>query len=353
MREPRDVEARLRWQGDWCERLGSPLYAALLDRAANDFVDRGPTRALLDGHAAAPVGSALALRFLGAIHRLALMGDAPAVAEFYPSCGGAPDEERAWEAIKELIVARKEDISRLLGRPVQTNEVGRSAALLGGFLLVARQTQLGLRILEIGTSAGLNLRWDHYRYEASAWRWGRPTSPVTLPNFVIPPPFDDPVEVVDRLGCDVDPVDPTSEEGQLTLKSYVWADQPRRLQVLEAALEVARLVPVEVQRRNGIEWVRDQVSASNRGVATVVFHSVVWQYLSEQEQLEIESLLTRAARQATAASPLAWLSFEPGQNAFEVKLRLWPNGVDEVLAHALPHGGEVRWMAGGSFSRPT
>lgn len=348
MREPTDVEARLRWQRDWCERLGSPLYAALLDRAANDFVDGGPTRALLEDHDAAPAGSALALRFLGAIHRLALMGEAPAVAQFYPSCGGAADVELAWEAVKELIVMRKEDISHLVTRPVQTNEVGRSAALLGGFLLVARETELPLRILEIGASAGLNLRWDHYRYEAAAWEWGS-QSPVTLPNFLIPPPFEDPVEVVERLGCDVDPVDPISEEGQLTLKSYVWADQPRRLQLLEAALETARRVPVEVQRRNAGEWVSEQVSTCGSGVATVLFHSVVSQYLSGQEQLEIESLLAEAAGRATAAAPFAWLSFEPGQDRFEVRLRLWPNGVDEVLAHALPHGDEVRWVAGGSF----
>ncbi len=36
-----------------------------------------------------------------------------------------------------------------------------------------------LRLLEVGASAGINLRWDRYRYEADEFSWG-PASPLTI-----------------------------------------------------------------------------------------------------------------------------------------------------------------------------
>jgi hypothetical protein len=33
----------------------------------------------------------------------------------------------------------------------------------------------------------------------------------------------------EREGCDLEPVDPTTDEGRLTLLSYVWPDQAARL----------------------------------------------------------------------------------------------------------------------------
>ena len=42
----------------------------------------------LAGHEDDPLESMLQLRFMGAVHRLALAGRAPALAAVYPSCGG-------------------------------------------------------------------------------------------------------------------------------------------------------------------------------------------------------------------------------------------------------------------------
>src|SRR5438034_5449361 len=109
--------------------------------------------------------SALALRFMGAVHRLVLEGRAPALARHYPSAGGEAGLEGAWAAFRDTLEQHRDTLRALVTSPVQTNEVGRSAALLGGFLLVARETGLPLRLLELGASAGLNLRWDHYRSE--------------------------------------------------------------------------------------------------------------------------------------------------------------------------------------------
>ena len=346
MQEPRSVEERLRWQATACEQMGSPLYAALLERAADDYVSGGATRDVLAGHSESPPGSALALRFLGAIHRVALAGEAPEIANFYPSCGGTVDADAAWGAIQNLLPRRSGDVAGLVARPVQTNEVRRSAALVGGFLMVGDETRLPLRLLEIGASAGLNLRWDHYRYEASGWEWGPASSPVRLASFVVPPPFDLEVEVVERAGCDSRPLDPATDEGRLTLMSYVWADQVERLELLDAALDVAGQVPARVERGNAVEWAHGQLNTSTPGTATVVFHSIVWQYLSADEQRDFAAVMSEAGASATAEAPVAWLSFEPAEQGFDVRLRLWPQDIDRVVARSSAHGQEVRWDGG-------
>jgi Uncharacterized protein conserved in bacteria (DUF2332) len=87
-------------QGRICRELGSPLYGDLLPWAAADLLDGGPTAAVLDGYLSEPGSSALALRMLGAVHALALTGQAPDLAAFYPSAGGTAspgaDGAAAW-----------------------------------------------------------------------------------------------------------------------------------------------------------------------------------------------------------------------------------------------------------------
>jgi hypothetical protein len=169
MPTPRSAAGRLlREQADACAAMGSPLYGHLLGLAAQDAEEGGPVWAVLaphmDGVGSDRRGSALALRLMAAVHRLVLTGAAPALARHYPSVGGDGDADAAWAAFRETLAAQGERVADLLALPCQTNEVGRAAALAVGFLAIAARTALPLRLLEVGASAGLNLRWDHFRY---------------------------------------------------------------------------------------------------------------------------------------------------------------------------------------------
>ena len=260
-----DVPAYLRLQGDYCGRLGSPMYEVLLGRAAEDAEAGGPIATVLDGYPHEPIASAMALRLMGAVHRLVLEGRVPTLAAHYPSAGGDGDADRAWPAFRAFVAAETAELRRRLEQGVQTNEVGRSAALICGFLEVARATGLGLRCLEIGASAGLNLRWDHFRYEASGATWGDASSPVVLRDYPAQaPPFDVAARVVERAGCDPHPLDPTSDDGRLTLMSYVWPDQAERLALLRAACEVARRVPAHVERASAPDWLAERLAVARR-----------------------------------------------------------------------------------------
>jgi hypothetical protein len=334
-----DLPTRLRLQADHCLRLGSPLYAGLLRRAAVDAEEDGPVAQVLAGHENDPPDSALALRLMGAVHRRVLEGELPDLAPYYRHGSGA---DEAWPAFRRALAEDTEALRRLLDRPVQTNEVGRCAALLPGFLAVARATGMPLRLLEVGASAGLNLRWDRYRYEAGDFAWGDPGSPVEL-RFQIEGQAPEPIAatVAERRGCDRAPVDPASEEGRLTLLSYLWADQVNRVERLRAALDLAAETPVEVERAGAAEWIGQRLDERREGIATVVFHSIVMQYLPEAERREFQRQVEDAGHRAHAAAPLAWLRMEPGGEMAEVRLTRWPGGEEALIARAGYHGDPV------------
>jgi hypothetical protein len=332
-----------RGQAGWCARLGSPLYAHLLEKAADDLEAGGPVWRVVEPYVQEDFNFAHHLRLLGATHKRALAGEAPALAAHYPSTGGDGDAEAAWRALLALLEERE----IRLDQAVQTNEVGRSAALLGGFLTIAERTGLGLRMLEIGASAGLNLRWDRFRYDAPDWGWGDTASPLHVAAEYEDggrPPLPRTVWVVERAGCDPNPIDPTTDDGALTLQSFVWPEQLERLELLRAAIEVARRTPATLERASAADWLERRLTERRGGSATVVFHSVMWGYMTDDERERITRLMDDAGREAADAEPLAWLRLEPGADQAELTLTMWPGGEERVLAHAGYHGRPVRWL---------
>ena len=336
----------LRFQAGWCRALGSPLYGRLLDDAIEDVGRGGPVWEVLRERAGDPADSALALRFLGAVHRLVLEGKAPELAAYYPSAGGTATDEGVWEAFIQVVEERGDELRELVQRGVQTNEVGRSAALAPGFLQIARETELPLRILECGASAGLNLRWDHYLYEARGQTWGDPSSPVRLCDYnsEAPLPFDVTAHVIERRGCDRAALDPATPEDRLTLLSYVWPDQLARIRLLRAALDVAARVPAPVEEMSAPDWVERELAAPVEGAATVVFHSIFFQYLDPEERTRFAAAIEDAGTRASERAPLAWLRMEPGGEVAEVRLTTWPGGTERLIATSGYHGAAVRWL---------
>lgn len=350
---PDDPRAHVAWQlavqGVVCTRMGSPLYGALLEGAAADVATGGPTWEVLAGEVAPGRGDALALRFMAALHRLVLLRRAPALALHYPSVGGRPGAD-APAVLLATVAEHAAALVDLVRLPCQTNEVGRAAALVGGFLAVAARTGLPLRVLEVGASAGLNLRWDRFRYGGGGASWGPPDSPVDLSgHWAVPPPDTGTAAVVvERRGCDRAPVDPTTPEGRLALTAAVWADQTDRLARLRGALAVAAEVPAVVDRAPLESWTAAQLADRSPGVATVVCHSIVEEYLDAGSRAAFHAALAAAGARATVDAPLAWLRLEPlsALRSHGLALTTWPGGAEEVLATCGAHGTAVTWRDG-------
>ena len=159
-----------------------------------------------------------------------------------------------------------------------------------------------IRLFEIGTSAGLNLRADRYRYRFADGQWGPVDSPVTIDDAWrgAPPPAGD-VRIVERRGYDIAPIDVTHPGGEMTVLSYVWPDQAVRLDRLRGAIAVARSVPARLERQTAADAVAGLTLAD--GALTVLWHSITWQYLSTEERDAVRARVHALA--GRAACPVA------------------------------------------------
>ncbi|WP_104158292.1 DUF2332 domain-containing protein [Mycobacterium avium] len=338
----------LRAQGSFCASSGSPMYGDLFELVASDVEAGGVFADILSGHRDAPSRDAIPLRLLGGLHRLVLDGRAGSLRRWYPSTGGSWDAGAAWPPILAAAAEHAAALRAALDRPPQTNEVGRSAALIGGLLHI-NESCLPVRLFEIGSSAGLNLRADHYRYRYAGGGWGPADSPVCIDDAwrgALPPARG--VRIVERHGFDIAPVDVGNPDGELTVLSYVWPDQAARLARLRGAIEVARRVPATLERRTAADAV-GRLSLAE-GALTVLWHSITWQYLSAGERAAVCAGVDALGARAGASAPLVHVTMEPARDGpgapirFVVRARGWPDGGPRVLAQCHPHGPPVDWL---------
>ncbi len=351
-------------QVGWCTQGASPFSARVLALSRRWLEGEPEALALLSAVDADPLAAAVSLRWLGALHHLALLGREPWAALWPPA--ERPDDAALTEAIARAWRDERPHLMAALARAPQTNEVMRSAALLPGLLHVAAALRQPLHLAEIGASAGLNLWADGYRHEPvcepvcepisepadTPWAWGDAAAGLHLrAAWRGPaPPVDAPLAVARRAGCDAAPVDLWQPGEDRRLASFIWADQAERLARLRAAVAVVRPRLAHaggVQALPAADFVRAQLAQRRACEAFVLMHSVVWQYIGGAEQADIRAQMHAAGAKATAASPVAWLRFEPPQPQLQVELRctVWPGGHDTLLAEVHPHGAWVHWRA--------
>ena len=341
------IAAHFEAQADACDRLGSP-FTARLCRVLVDVLDgTTATCARVSGWRGHPRGDALALRMCGGLHRLVLEGKDIGLAAVYPP--HVVDDEAFASAIKAAIRDHDEFLRGNLDSPPQTNEIGRSGMLLPGFLAIARETKLPLKLCEIGSSAGLNLLFDRFCYIYDDERWGDPTSPVRLEPEVRGkrPPLDGALSVILREGCDIAPIDIHSERGPARLRSYIWPDQPLRHERLDGALLLAGKIPFALQQADASIFVADRLAAREAGSTLVLFHTIMWQYMPQDTQSAIVDAMMKAGERATADAPLAHLRMEPVGLAdpyATLSLTSWPGGETRHLARCDFHGRWIEWL---------
>ena len=348
------LRADFRFQGRACRTLGSPFTADLLDALvdASLRLPDGLLRRLLSwpGDRRA---DAVALRLAGGLHAAVQSGRAPALAAAFPGGEGAA----LGPALQATLPALAPWLDRWLDGPPQTNEVARSGLLVPGLMEAARLGGgLPLAQYELGASAGLNLCWPDYglRLAGLSYAPGGTKALTLAPSWSGPPPPLARLTLATAEGCDRNPLDAADPDHRLRLTAYLWADQAARLRRLEAALEVARRRRPRITRADAGAWTERRLRLRD-GHASLLSHSIVWQYLPAPTKARIRRHLARLGRCAGPRRPLFWLRMEPlrgPEKAAGLFLTAWRGrGGPEArrIAVADFHGRWIAWRgwAGG------
>jgi hypothetical protein len=336
-----------RQQAEWCERMGSPFTALVCRALHEDLSEETAFGRRLLNWPGKPEADAIALRACGALNALAREGHR-ALAPLYPP--NPPPSDRAFRLAARDVIAREDaKLTRFLDSPPQTNEVSRSAALLPGYLEVARRTGLPLAIREIGASAGLNLLFDRYRYDYGSFSWGAAEARTQIPCEWRgqKPELAETIAVADRKGCDVNPIDARDAAARGRMLAYIWPDQSARLARAESALNLAAAENIRVEAIDAAAFAARELETGAQNRALALAHSVFWQYLADAKKTQIRAAIAGAAARATRASPFAWLRMEAEadeRRGAVLRLSLWPDGpIDQALAVVDFHGRWLEW----------
>ncbi|WP_310498102.1 DUF2332 family protein [Sandarakinorhabdus sp.] len=344
------IAAAFAKQASFCRLFDAPFTALVCEAAALAFDESSAMGRAVIAWPGEAFADALMMRVTGGFHALVRSGAVPVLTALYPPAP-LPDVRVLADALRAVLADPALDAALLpwLAGPPQTNEVMRSAVLMPGMMVIAAMTGLPLRLFELGASAGLNLNMDRFAYDLGGVAAGDAASAVRItPVWTGPAPPDLSVQVLERRGVDINPLDVADPATVTRLVAFVWPDQPGRIARAEAAIAIARSRPPP-ERGDAAAFAQAQV-AVHPGSTAVVYHSIAHQYFPPETKARLAAHMGRAGATATAQAPLAWLRYEMDDASVAdlptLRLTLWRGQGEEsqLLARAHPHGSFVQWQ---------
>lgn len=346
---PDAVRTAFENQVAYCRDNGAPVTAQVCQSLFEllDGERGGAVMARIQHWMGPALADALPLRIAGGLHALHLKGAEPDLAPIYD--GHAPADATA--RVAAALEQHERALLPWLDGPPQTNEAGRSWAFAAAMMWLAdRGCPATFALYELGSSAGINLMMQRYHFDLGGVEMGPPLSRMRIaPEWRgAPPPAAD-VEIAEATGCDVAPVDLTDREQALRLRAYIWPELTERFARMDAAIETAERFPPAIEKAPAGDFVAKVLAREPRpGVTRMIMHSVVWQYIRQDERHAIKAAIEEVGSKASKAAPLAWVMLEANRDTHrhELTIRYWPGGGEPIrLAEAHPHGAWVEWRA--------
>jgi hypothetical protein len=292
--QPDDIEALATRFATWVpfEFNTSPLYQTLGPWVAKD-------RELLELLLERTPGQQPTNLFFAALHYLVLSQPEHPLANFFPSVvGKAEDPAGAGPAFRDFCATRYQELAALVRtRLVQTNVLKRSAALRLSLATIAERVE-AIHLIEVGSSAGIHLLQDRWRYRLNASTvFGDPSSSVEIATTwrgTAPlPDWDAVPEVIDVLGIDLHPVDLGSAQDRRWLRALVWPENTEEADNLEKALEVVAADPPRLIAGDAIDVCKHLDTELASDGPRVIFHAATLAHVpTERREAFVEALAT-------------------------------------------------------------
>lgn len=297
-------EAVLKW-ADWAE--DSPLYQHLCGVIAGD----AELMRVINRLEHTPQLNIL----FAAVQYLMTSGGEHDLASFYPNFTNEPlSLAGVARPFRDFVLANEGEIVELgATRYTQTNECRRCLALLPMTWMSGLDR---FHLVDVGTSAGLNLLLDKYHYRWGGFEWG-PESPVSLVGQVrgnLPEPVD--IEILGRTGIDLNPIDPTRPEERRWLESLVWPEHNERRDRLHSALELASQVEMDLVVGDVLQVLPDVLDTIPDGTPVLIMNSFVLNQFTDEQRSEFERLVLAGSSERVIRS----VSMEAGSGSRAVAI---------------------------------
>lgn len=286
-------------------------------------------------------------RLFGAVHYLLLRGKEHQLKEFYPSIVSNPKlYMESFEYFKDFCIKYRIEIESILKtRLVQTNEVRRCAYLYPAFCAIYEKVKKPLALVEIGTSAGLQLLWDNYSYSYGKNHiYGNKESKLNITAEIkgenIPILHSTSPPVSTRIGLDLNTVDLKNEEEHLWLKSLIWPEHKERLFMFEEAASYIKDGSVHLVDGDGVSLLQEYVENIPEDSAICIFHT----HVANQIPLEMKKHLLKNV-EAIGKKRDVFHIYNNIQDRF-LHLDYYLNGIESqnTIAETDGHGRWFEWF---------
>lgn len=331
------------WNADHVLADSSPFYEKLARQIAND-----PVLLKLAAHAQ-PHQPPMNLLF-GAVHYLLLRGLDDPLKNFFADLTRKPDtQDDPYPIFRAFCLEHADEIISLVStQRVQTNEVARCALFLPAFTFISQQLDAEpFAMIEVGSSAGLNLNWDRFAYLYGAEKIYGVTSSVVLLECGLrgdarPPLPNELPPIASRVGIDLNPNDVFDDEAMLWLRALVWPEQLERAARLQRAIALAREFPPKVLQGDALKVAPQLIDETPRGTPIVLFHSFVLNQVTERTRARYYDLLA----EHSVGRKLFDVAIEPSTWPAPMILTQFENGarIQKTLANCDHHGRWLEWL---------
>ena len=321
-------------------RETSPLYHALSLSIAED------NEILTIADRASP-GQPVPNLLFGAVQYLLARDESDDLRCYYPVFAGeAQSHLEVYPSFRGFVLKHRQEIIALLrSRRVQTNEVRRCAYLFPAILLSAMHfPEKPIALVEIGTSAGLNLLPDQYRYSyGDAETYGKDRSPLHIQSSfvghkpsVLKSSFP---KVFRRIGIDTDIVDPTIEDQVAWLMALIWPEHRERRKMLETALAIRLGFDLDLREGDGFMMINEIVDEIPEDIVPFIYHTHVANQIPEEARNSFVDQIHAMGQRRDVAHFCN--NIKP-----TLHLTLFREGspYDTALASVDGHGRSIQWL---------